>query len=149
MPTPYSSSAPTRPFLAQVLFLDQLLHHLRRPNLRNNIGLPNLTHHTLKRLACNRQVRQKIRMPALAATLADVAGGRATHNRLIRIHDLADSIVGRGLCHLPDGAAMLVQSALETFQPELRDHRLMRRCGRAHDWAGSPLPLPAPRATRP
>ena len=84
-------------------------------------------------------------MPALASTLADVASGRATHSRLIRIHDLSDSIVGRGLCHLPDGAAMLVQSALETFQPELRDHGLVRRCSRSHDWAASPLPLPGAR----
>lgn len=47
---------------------------------------------------------------------------------------------GRGACALPDGAAMFVESALDTFPDELAAHR-QGGCGRPH---GRHLPAPPP-----
>jgi len=81
-------------------------------------------------------------MPALAAALADLVGRRGSTSTEKRIRELTISITGRGLCHLPDGAALLVESALETFRDELRAHRRAGRCAKGHDWAASSFPLP-------
>jgi NADH:ubiquinone oxidoreductase subunit F (NADH-binding) len=49
-------------------------------------------------------------------------------------------VKGRGACHLPDGAAGFVESALDVFGGEIADHRL-GRCQRPHHGY---LPSPAP-----
>jgi NADH:ubiquinone oxidoreductase subunit F (NADH-binding) len=82
-------------------------------------------------------------MPALTDALREAIGTRVRTADLHRIHELSTSITERGLCHLPDGAAALVYSALATFRDEVRAHRrLRRRCPKRHDDAASPVPLP-------
>jgi NADH:ubiquinone oxidoreductase subunit F (NADH-binding) len=82
-------------------------------------------------------------MPALTRQLHDLVARRATGRDVASIQDLAESIVQRGLCHLPDGAAALVHSAFETFREEVKSHRSFHhRCNKRHEDAGSPFPLP-------
>ena len=82
-------------------------------------------------------------MPLLAGAFNDLVRAGATRRQVHRAHELAASIIDRGLCHLPDGAALLAETALGTFDDELRSHRWFRRCTRNHGWDRSPLPLPA------
>jgi len=82
-------------------------------------------------------------MPALADALRTAVAAPVRGGDLARIHELAASIMDRGLCHLPDGTAAMVYSAVETFQDEVRAHRrFRRRCTMNHDGTGSPFPLP-------
>ena len=82
-------------------------------------------------------------MPALAAALQAAVAAPIGSADLARIHELAASITGRGLCHLPDGTATLVLSALEAFHDEVRAHgRYRKRCAKGHHDDASPFPLP-------
>jgi len=81
-------------------------------------------------------------MPLLATAFDDLVRVGTTRRQVTRAHELAASIVDRGLCHLPDGAALLAETALTTFADELRLHRWFRRCTHDHEWRRSPLPLP-------
>jgi NADH:ubiquinone oxidoreductase subunit F (NADH-binding) len=86
-------------------------------------------------------------LPALADAMERVAFGRPGPDLLGWIRDLLALVRGRGACHLPDGAAGLVASALHTFAADLRQHAERGPCGRA---ARRPvLPLPGPAGGRP
>jgi len=59
-------------------------------------------------------------LPAIAATMAALAAGRAEHRRLEWLTGL---VVGRGACHHPDGTARFVRSTLTTFATEVAAHQ--------------------------
>jgi NADH:ubiquinone oxidoreductase subunit F (NADH-binding) len=83
-------------------------------------------------------------LPALADALGHVAFGQPGEDLLRWIDQLLGLVSGRGACHLPDGAAGLVASALAAFHDDIRQHAAHGPCGRA---ARSPvLPLPGPPA---
>jgi NADH:ubiquinone oxidoreductase subunit F (NADH-binding) len=81
-------------------------------------------------------------LPALAEALSHVAFGRPGADLLRWTHDLLTLVRGRGACHLPDGTAGLVASALTTFEADLRDHASRGPCGRATRPPVLPLPPP-------
>jgi NADH:ubiquinone oxidoreductase subunit F (NADH-binding) len=82
-------------------------------------------------------------LPALADALGQVAFGRAADDLLRWTHQLLGLVSGRGACHLPDGTAGLVGSALTTFADDLRYHATRGPCGRAARLPVLPLPAPA------
>jgi NADH:ubiquinone oxidoreductase subunit F (NADH-binding) len=81
-------------------------------------------------------------LPALAEALGHVAFGQPADGLLRWTSELLTLVSGRGACHLPDGTAGLVSSALSAFHADLRQHAERGPCGRA---ARPPvLPLPSP-----
>ncbi|MEU8495082.1 NADH-ubiquinone oxidoreductase-F iron-sulfur binding region domain-containing protein [Pseudonocardia alni] len=78
-------------------------------------------------------------LPDVAADLTAIAWSTpdapAAHERLRRRLDL---VTRRGACALPDGAARLVRSALQTFAHDLREHLKGRPC----PGAGAPALFP-------
>ena len=80
-------------------------------------------------------------LPELALLMADmgagVRSGRRHRNRLLQI---AHSVYGRGLCHLPDGAISMMESSLVVFDEEVRLHRR----GRCSSIGRNPSPFPLP-----
>jgi NADH:ubiquinone oxidoreductase subunit F (NADH-binding) len=84
-------------------------------------------------------------MPHLAERMEAVATGvRRSRREVRRIVGLGEALSGRGLCHLPDGAVAMVESALVAFAEELRLHRR----GRCSAQAGPVLPLPGQQQDR-
>ena len=79
-------------------------------------------------------------LPALADALNWIAFGRPGPDIIGRVQQLADLVTGRGACHLPDGAAGLVRSALSVFAADLQAHLRAGPCARA----GGPPVLPVP-----
>jgi NADH:ubiquinone oxidoreductase subunit F (NADH-binding) len=78
-------------------------------------------------------------LPQLAERMEAVATGvRRSRREVRRIVALGEAVSGRGLCHLPDGAVAMAESALVAFGEELRLHRR----GRCSAHAGPVLPLP-------
>jgi NADH:ubiquinone oxidoreductase subunit F (NADH-binding) len=61
-------------------------------------------------------------LPAMADTLARLAGGDRNPALPEQIERLADLVAGRGACHHPDGTAHLVRSALRVFADEVDLH---------------------------
>lgn len=61
-------------------------------------------------------------LPALAATLRAVIGGRGGKAGLTRLRELCGLVEGRGACRHPDGTARLVRSALDVFEADLSAH---------------------------
>ncbi|HEY2689323.1 MAG TPA: hypothetical protein VGJ50_12835, partial [Streptosporangiaceae bacterium] len=59
--------------------------------------------------------------------------------------ELLGLVARRGACHLPDGTAAFVASALWTFAEEIRRHGSSGPCGRV----GHAPVLPAPRPADP
>jgi NADH:ubiquinone oxidoreductase subunit F (NADH-binding) len=84
-------------------------------------------------------------LPALAEAMSHVAFGQPSGDVLRWAQDLLGLVAGRGACHLPDGAAGLVASALRVFAADLRQHARHGPCGRA---ARAPV-LPLPKSARP
>ena len=83
-------------------------------------------------------------LPALAEAVAGLAAGTLRSRRgLRRIADLGDALAGRNLCHLPDGALSMVESALTTFWDELALHE-KRRCSGRSDAPLFPTPAGDP-----
>jgi NADH:ubiquinone oxidoreductase subunit F (NADH-binding) len=83
-------------------------------------------------------------LPEIATVLERVAFGgasRRTGDRAVRdLHQLSGLVTGRGACHLPDGVALLVASALRVFSDDVRRHE-RGPCAGAR---GRPvLPVPA------
>jgi NADH:ubiquinone oxidoreductase subunit F (NADH-binding) len=67
-------------------------------------------------------------LPELAERFDGLATGERRGKREIHhIVAIGSSVSGRGLCHLPDGATGMVNTALSVFGDELRLHR-RRRC---------------------
>lgn len=83
-------------------------------------------------------------LPALAEAVAGLAEGRVRSRRALgRIVALGDEVAGRNLCHLPDGAVAMVESALTTFWEELGLHG-KRRCSGRTDGQLFPTPTGKP-----
>ena len=80
-------------------------------------------------------------MPAMAEALNWIAFGQPRGELIDWAHQLTQLVTGRGACHLPDGAAALVASALRVFDADLQAHAIGGPCRRAG--APSLLPLPA------
>ena len=79
-------------------------------------------------------------LPTLSEELDDVVAGRSRKSDVRRLRELATSVRGRGACGHPTGVVTLIDSALDTFAPELRSHLRGEVChvtDEAHDF---PLP---------
>ncbi|HEU5419377.1 MAG TPA: NADH-ubiquinone oxidoreductase-F iron-sulfur binding region domain-containing protein [Streptosporangiaceae bacterium] len=83
-------------------------------------------------------------LPALADALGHVAFGRPGEDLLRWTDQLLGLVSGRGACHLPDGTAGLVASALAAFSDDVRQHARHGPCGRAARPPVLPLPEPPP-----
>lgn len=77
-------------------------------------------------------------LPAMAGQLADLVRGRAGSRDVARLRRLAEAVRGRGACGHPTGVVALLESALDTFAEEVRDHVRGRSC--AARGVGLPLP---------
>jgi NADH:ubiquinone oxidoreductase subunit F (NADH-binding) len=66
-------------------------------------------------------------LPALAATFAALANGRAPADTPNRVERLASLVERRGACHHPDGTVRLARSALRVFGTDVQAH-LLGRC---------------------
>jgi NADH:ubiquinone oxidoreductase subunit F (NADH-binding) len=83
-------------------------------------------------------------MPALAEAMNWIAFGHPDADVAGWARQLTTLITRRGACHLPDGAAALVRSALTVFAADLHAHIRVGPCPRA----ASPAVLPIPRLSR-
>jgi NADH:ubiquinone oxidoreductase subunit F (NADH-binding) len=84
-------------------------------------------------------------MPAMAEAMSWIAFGQPEADLVGWAQQLTRLVTGRGACHLPDGAAALVASALAVFDADLRAHVAIGPCARA---AAPPLlPIPRPSGT--
>ena len=81
-------------------------------------------------------------MPALAEAMNWVAFGQPDADSFGSARQLTELLTGRGACHLPDGAAGLVTSALAVFATELRAHARAGPCERTRRPAILPIPPP-------
>jgi NADH:ubiquinone oxidoreductase subunit F (NADH-binding) len=82
-------------------------------------------------------------LAALAATSGELAAGRAKPKDAERLERWIGQIAGRGACHHPDGALILLGSALRVFAGDVATHVRRGRCDRNHeplfpapDWSG-------------
>jgi NADH:ubiquinone oxidoreductase subunit F (NADH-binding) len=79
---------------------------------------------------------------AIARTLYAISEGRAAPGALAELGRWTAGIPGRGACHLPDGLAHFVATAMRTFADGFDDHA---RHGPCDACAGAPLlHIPAP-----
>jgi NADH:ubiquinone oxidoreductase subunit F (NADH-binding) len=60
---------------------------------------------------------------AMASTMAALTGGRGRPGDAERLALWSRQVAGRGTCHHPDGAALLLTSALETFARQVAVHQ--------------------------
>jgi hypothetical protein len=79
-------------------------------------------------------------MPALAEAVNWIAFGQPGAEVTGWVGQLTRLVSGRGACHLPDGAAGLVTSALQVFAADLAAHMRGGPC-RGAGWP-SLLPIP-------
>jgi NADH:ubiquinone oxidoreductase subunit F (NADH-binding) len=79
-------------------------------------------------------------LDAISATLYQLATGTGSRSAWTDLERWAREMQRRGACQHPDGALRFVTSALNVFEPELRDHARRGPCDRC---AGPPV-LPAP-----
>jgi NADH:ubiquinone oxidoreductase subunit F (NADH-binding) len=79
-------------------------------------------------------------LPELADVLGQLAFGRADGRGARWAQQLLWLVARRGACHLPDGTAAFVNSALRTFAAELHQHSVSGPCSRVRR---RPM-LPAP-----
>jgi len=83
-------------------------------------------------------------LPVLAGYVDDVIAGRSRRRDVRRLREQAASVRGRGACGHPTGVVHLIESALDTFHPELTRHLRGAVCD-AHDGLDHfPLPRDAP-----
>jgi NADH:ubiquinone oxidoreductase subunit F (NADH-binding) len=80
-------------------------------------------------------------LASLADTTAELAAGRAKPRDAERLQRWIAQIAGRGACHHPDGALVLLSSALRVFAADVNTHLRRGRCDRdpatllpAPDW---------------
>jgi NADH:ubiquinone oxidoreductase subunit F (NADH-binding) len=78
-------------------------------------------------------------LASLAATTRDLASGTAKPRDTERLQRWIAQIAGRGACHHPDGALVLLSSALRVFATDVSTHLRRGRCSRDH---GGFLPAP-------
>jgi NADH:ubiquinone oxidoreductase subunit F (NADH-binding) len=67
-------------------------------------------------------------LDAMAATMSALAGGRSRPGDPERLARWSRQVTGRGACHHPDGAALLLASALATFAGQVTLHRRRGAC---------------------
>jgi NADH:ubiquinone oxidoreductase subunit F (NADH-binding) len=79
-------------------------------------------------------------MPALAEAMNWIAFGQPDADVIGWTRQLSGLIGGRGACHLPDGAAELVTSALTVFAAEVQAHAQAGPCERTRRPAILPIP---------
>ena len=79
-------------------------------------------------------------LPTMSEQFDLVVAGRARKGDLRKLRELVASVRGRGACGHPTGVATLVESALDTFAPELKSHLRGEVCTAAKGAAGFPLP---------
>ena len=82
-------------------------------------------------------------LPALADAMAEIAFGQSGPDVLGWAERLMGLVTGRGACHLPDGTAGLVASALRVFAADLRRHAELGPCSRVGRAPVLALPNPA------
>ena len=80
-------------------------------------------------------------LPALAEAMHHIAFGQPSPEVIRWVQQLTVLLPRRGACHLPDGAAGLVASALRVFAADLAKHTGSGPC--AHVAAGPVLSVPA------
>jgi NADH:ubiquinone oxidoreductase subunit F (NADH-binding) len=85
-------------------------------------------------------------LPSLSEQLNEVVAGRARKGDVRKLRELATSVRGRGACGHPTGVATLVESALDTFAPELTTHLRGEVCAVTHE--SNDFPLPSGEVTR-
>ncbi len=61
-------------------------------------------------------------LPAIAGAAGRLAAGRGDGREVARLRRWAGMVEGRGACHHPDGAALLVRSAIDTFAADFKSH---------------------------
>jgi NADH:ubiquinone oxidoreductase subunit F (NADH-binding) len=69
-------------------------------------------------------------LASLATTMTALAKGTARPRDTERIERWIGQIAGRGACHHPDGALVMLSSALRTFSGDVASHLRRRRCDR-------------------
>jgi NADH:ubiquinone oxidoreductase subunit F (NADH-binding) len=79
-------------------------------------------------------------LPALSSSLDDLAACRSSRAEVRRMHRRGAGVIGRGACGHPDGAVMLVESALDVFGVEVRRHLGWKGCSGVG--CGPVFPLP-------
>ncbi|MGA8364301.1 MAG: NADH-ubiquinone oxidoreductase-F iron-sulfur binding region domain-containing protein [Solirubrobacteraceae bacterium] len=84
---------------------------------------------------------------AIAASVAELAGGHTQGNATLRIERLAALVHRRGACGHPDGTARFVTSALTAFGPEFANHARHGHCEGCARPGELPLPVRRPTAT--
>ncbi|HEY8675849.1 MAG TPA: NADH-ubiquinone oxidoreductase-F iron-sulfur binding region domain-containing protein [Candidatus Dormibacteraeota bacterium] len=82
-------------------------------------------------------------LAAIASTTAELASGNAKPRDAERLQRWIGQIAGRGACHHPDGALVLLASGLRVFAGDVSTHLRRGRCDRdrtallpAPDWIG-------------
>lgn len=85
-------------------------------------------------------------LPSLSEQFDAVVNGRARKADVRKLRELAASVRGRGACGHPTGVATLVESALDTFTHELKNHLRGEVC--AAPSGVREFPLPSVRAPR-
>jgi NADH:ubiquinone oxidoreductase subunit F (NADH-binding) len=85
---------------------------------------------------------------AIARTLHGVAEGRTSAGAFADLERWTTSVPGRGACHLPDGLAHFVATALRTFAGAFDDHASHGPCDACGTEPLLPFPDPAPMARR-
>lgn len=78
-------------------------------------------------------------LPAMADLLDLIADGRGISRDVRQLRKLAASLYGRGACGHPSGVVTLIESALDTFDHELRAHTRGRHCDPTMN--GFPIPM--------
>jgi NADH:ubiquinone oxidoreductase subunit F (NADH-binding) len=83
---------------------------------------------------------------AIARTLHAIGSGRAERSAFADLRRYVGAVGGRGACHLPDGLAHFVATALRTFAGEFEEHAANGPC----DACAAPalLTIPAPQPMR-
>jgi NADH:ubiquinone oxidoreductase subunit F (NADH-binding) len=84
-------------------------------------------------------------LPALAEMMNWIAFGQPGQDAIGWVRQLTGLVAGRGACHLPDGAAGLVRSALEVFAADVQTHLQAGPCARAGRPAVLVIPAGEPR----
>jgi NADH:ubiquinone oxidoreductase subunit F (NADH-binding) len=79
-------------------------------------------------------------LPVLAGFVDDIIAGRSRRSDLRRLREHAASVRGRGACGHPTGVVTLVESALDTFAPELASHLRGAACAVHEGPEHFPLP---------
>jgi NADH:ubiquinone oxidoreductase subunit F (NADH-binding) len=85
-------------------------------------------------------------LPALADAVEHIAYGQPTADALGWTEHLMALVTARGACHLPDGTAAIVASALRVFSDDLRRHAESGPCPGTRRAPVLPAPFDPPDA---